>query len=84
MSARVLRVAILLTLYAMTAGGCASVSISTPDGMVIETRTLWKDIEAAEAQTENMVLSLGTSTSSDDAKTMLALCLLLPDAEGCP
>ena len=63
--------------------GCATVEVSTPE-MSIKTRTLWKDIKAAEAQTEDMVLSLGTSTSADDAKTMMAICLLFPTAEGCP
>lgn len=73
-----------MLLFGLLAAGCASVSITTPEGMMIQTRTLWKDIKSAEAQTENMVLSLGTSTSADDAKTMMALCLLFPNAEGCP
>lgn len=63
--------------------GCASVEVSTPDGMSIKTRTLWKDIEKAEAQTEGMVLMLGSSTSADEARTMMAMCLLFPQMEGC-
>lgn len=83
MKARVSRLAILMLLSGLVAS-CASVSITTPDGMTIQTRTLWKDIEQAEAQTDNMVLSLGTSKSADEARTMVALCLLFPNADGCP
>ena len=75
-------VLVLLTLLSL--GGCATVSVTTPDGMSIETKTLWKDISAAEASTEDMVLSLGSSSSADDARTLLAICLLMPEAEGCP
>ena len=70
-------------LVAICLGGCASVSVVSPDGTKITTRTLWKDVQTAEAQTENMVLSLGSSMSADQAQSMVALCILFPDAEPC-
>ena len=63
--------------------GCATVKVTTPDGMAIETKTLWKDIERASAQTEDMVLELGSSKSADDARTLMAMCLLFPQMDGC-
>lgn len=77
------RVLIIAAIVLAFATGCATVEVSTPE-MSIKTRTLWKDIETASAQTEDLVLELGKSTSSDDAKTMMAICLLFPTAEGCP
>jgi len=74
---------VVLTLGLLSA--CGSVSVKTsPDGtMEVSTRTLWKDIEAASAQTEDMVLELGRSTSADEARTLMAMCLLFPQMEGC-
>jgi uncharacterized protein YceK len=74
---------LLLIMILISFSGCATVEVSTPDGLSIKTTTLWKDIEAAEAQTENMVLSLGRSGSVDEAKTLMAMCLLFPNMEGC-
>ena len=76
-----LLIALLISIWL---AGCASVSVVSPDGTRIKTTTLWKDIKAAEAQTENMVLSLGQSTPVEHAQTLVALCLLFPQMEGCP
>jgi hypothetical protein len=67
----------------MTLGACAHVKVTTPE-MTISTMTLWKDIKTAEAATGDVILSLGSSTSADEAKTLVALCLLFPEADGCP
>jgi len=68
---------------ALLVSGCAMVKVSTPDGMTVETRTLWKDVNQASAQTEDMVLELGSSVSADDARTLMAMCLLFPQMDGC-
>lgn len=67
----------------MTLSACAHVKVTTPE-MQISTMTLWKDIKTAEAATGDVILSLGSSTSADEAKTLVALCLLFPEADGCP
>ena len=74
---------ILVCLLAAALSGCGMVEVQSPDGTRIVTRTLWKDIQTAEAQTEDMVLQLGSSTSADDARTMVAMCLLFPHLDGC-
>ena len=73
----------ILILFLVFLSGCATVSIETPEGLVIQTRTLWKDIERASGQTEDMVIELGSSKSTDDARTLMAMCLLFPQMDGC-
>ena len=84
-----IRIAIMFALWAFLLwflAGCAQVSVkSNPDGTFeVSSRTLWKDVEAVELQTEDFVGSLGTSTSADEAQTLMAMCILFPQMEGCP
>jgi hypothetical protein len=74
----------ILILLLMT--GCARVSVKqNSDGTFdMSSFTLWKDIEKVDLQTEEFVGSVGSSTGADQAQTMMALCILFPQLEGCP
>lgn len=74
--------AIVLAATAMILSGCATTEISTPE-MTIKTSTLWKNIESASAQTENLVLELGSSNSNEDAKALVLACVMFPDMPAC-
>jgi hypothetical protein len=71
----------LILILALTS--CGTVTVKTPDGFEFSSRTLWKDIEAANFQTDDFVGELGSSKSADEARTLMAMCLLFPQMEGC-
>jgi hypothetical protein len=84
---RVIAFVITLVLWIVllfSIGGCATVKVTTPEGMSIETTTLWKDVNQAEASTENMVLKLGSSTSEQDAQgALFMVCAINPALPMC-
>lgn len=65
--------------------GCATTEMTkTPDGnMNWKSRTLWKDISDIDAEADGIRFRMGNSVSADDARVLLALCLLVPTADGC-
>lgn len=74
--------AMVLAASAMVLSGCATTEITTPE-MTIKTSTLWKNIESASAQTEDLVLELGSSKSNEDAKALMLACVMFPDMPAC-
>jgi hypothetical protein len=58
--------------------GCATVEVQTPDGTKIKTTTLWKDVSNASAQTEDMILELGSSISEQEAGALTLVCIINP------
>lgn len=80
--------AIVLTfavIVAILSTGCATTEMSkTPNGdMTWKSRTLWKDISDIDAEADGIRFRMGNSVSADDARMLLALCLVVPTAEGC-
>ena len=81
--------AILISILTMSLvlllSGCGNVSVKqNPDGSFeFNSRTLWKDIEAAEFQSDDFVGSVGSSTNADDARSLAALCILFPQSDAC-
>lgn len=76
---------IILILTLVLLAGCGSVKVSqSPDGTFeFSSRTLWKDVESAEFQSNDFIGSLGRSSSVEDVKALTAVCILYPDLPGC-
>ena len=74
---------IIAGLLMVLSAGCATVEVESPDGFVFKSSTLWKDISGAEVQTADFVGSINSSKSVEDAKAMMAVCLLFPENPAC-
>ena len=74
---------ILAGLLVILLSGCGHVSVKSQD-LEVSTWSLFKTVKQAEfsADGSGVIATLGSS-SSEDTKSIMAICILYPDLPGC-